>query len=283
MLLKTLKVTNSRGFTLDLPLEDISGGFIVKGIEGLGPVKATLVSSSFANMDGEQYHSSRREARNLIVKLGLDPDYAISSVHDLRTQLYNFFMPKTQAKLIFSLFDKFSDSVLTQYLDLEIAGRIESFEPDMFTKQPSVDLSLMCFDPDFFDPNLIIFEGSTVADLTETVLEYTGTVETGVVLTLLPDRSLSEFTIYHRPPDETLRTVYFSYPLLAGDKLEISSVPGSKYITLTRWGVESSLLYAISPQSNWLEIFAGDNNFRVYADGAPIPFSIEYTNKYGGL
>ena len=74
MLLKTLKVTNSRGFTLDLPLEDISGGFIVKGIEGLGPVKATLVSSSFANMDGEQYHSSRRKARNLIVKLGLDPD-----------------------------------------------------------------------------------------------------------------------------------------------------------------------------------------------------------------
>lgn len=283
MLLKTLNVTNSRGLLLGLPLEDISGGFVVREIEGLGPVKATLVSSSFANMDGEQYHSSRRESRNIIIKLGLDPDYALYSVYDLRTQLYNFFMPKTSAKLEFNLFNKFSDNFIEQNLNLEIMARVESLEPDIFTREPAVDLSLMCYDPDFVDPNPVIFEGSTVDDLTETVLTYSGTVDTGVVFKILPDRDLPEFTIYQRPPDDTLHSVYFSQPLIAGDELTISSILGDKYVTLKRAGVESSQLFGVSPQSDWLELMPGDNVFRVYAEGAPVPYSIEYTNKYGGL
>lgn len=283
MLLKSLKVTNSRGSTLNLPLEDISAGFFIKDIEGLGPVKATLVSSSFANLDGAQYHSSRREARNLVIKLGLEPDYSESSVRELRTKLYNFFMPKTKAKLEFSLFDKFSESVLTQYLDLQIEGRIEAFEPDIFSKDPAVDMTLLCFEPDFIDPEPVVVEGSTVDDLTEFALEYSGTAETGVKFTIMPDRELTEFTIYHRPPDESLRTLYFEHPLVAGDEVEISSIIGSKYVILTRDGVESHILYALSPQSNWIEIFTGENDFRVYAEGDPVPFKIEYTNKYGGL
>lgn len=283
MLLKKLSVTNRRGDTLDLPLSDISAGFIVKELEGLGPVKATLVSSSFANMDGEQYHSSRREARNILVKLGLDPDYSVESVYSLRDQLYNFFMPKTKAKLHFNMFDKFAESVLDQEYNFEIDSRIESFEPSIFTNEPGVDLSLMCYDPDFVDPEPVIFGGTTVSDLTEMVHTYQGTVETGVLFTILPDRDLPEFTIYHRPPDETLSTVYFSEPLIAGDKLEISSVLGSKYVTLTRGGVESAVLYGLSPQSNWLELHPGDNNLRVYEDGAPVPFTFEYVTKYGGL
>lgn len=283
MLLRKLNVTNSRGSSLDLPLGDISGGFIVKDIEGLGPVKATVVSSSFANMDGEQYHSSRRESRNIIVKLGLDPDYAVSSVYDLRAELYNFFMPKTQAKLRFNLFDKFSDSYIDQYLDLEINARIESFEQEMFTKDPAVDVSLLCFDPEFIDPDPVTFEGMTVDDLSETVLNYRGSIETGVVFTILPDREMTDFAIYHRPPDDSLNTVEFTQALEDGDELKISSVMGDKYASLKRAGVESSALYSITPQSGWLELFPGDNNLRVYSDGAPVPYTIEYTKKYGGL
>lgn len=283
MLLQSLKVTNSQGALLNLPLEDISGGFVVREIEGLGPVKATLVSSNFANMDGVQYHSSRREARNIIVRLGLDPDYGLYSVYDLRTQLYNFLMPKTSALLSFNLFDKFSDNVLTQYLEVDISGRVETFESSLFTNEPTAEISIMCFDPDFVDPKLVVVDGLSVSDLTESTVAYSGSVETGVIITLLPDRALTDLTIYNRPPDGTLRTVDFSYSLVAGDKIELSSVQGNKFIKLTRGGVESSILYAISPQSAWLELFNGNNQIRVYAEGAPIPYSITYTNKYGGL
>lgn len=283
MLLNAINVTNSRGSVLSLPLEDISTGFVVKEVEGLDPVKATLVSSSFANMDGEQYHTSRREARNIKIKLGLEPDWAAEDVKNLRDQLYDFFMPKTKALLGFHMFDVHATNILEQTLDAQIEGRIESFDSAMFTDEPEVDISLMCFDPDFYNPTEVIFDGMSVSDLTETVLPYTGSVETGATFTLLVNRDLPAFTIYHRPADETLRTLDFSYPLLAGDVLQISSVFGSKFVKLTRAGVESSVLWAMSPQSSWLELQPGDNNIRVYAGGAPVPYTIGYLTKYGGL
>lgn len=283
MLLKALRVTNDKGSVLNLPLESVSGGFFVKEITGLGPVKATLVSSAFATLDGEQYHSSRREARNIVVKLGLDPDYGLYSVYDLRAELYGFFMPKTRAKLTFNMFDKFSESIFTQYFEVDISGRIESFDVDLFTKEPSVDLSIMCFDPTFVDPEPVIFEGTSVSDLTETTLTYKGSEETGVLFTFEAQGAVPELTVYHRPPDQTLKSLYFTEPMIAGDVLTIQSTKGAKSVVLTRGGVESSMLYQLSTQSNWLELMPGENVFRVYNEGVESPFTIEYTDKYGGI
>lgn len=283
MLIQAVKVTNSRGSLLDLPLEDISAGFVVKEIGGLDPVKATLVSSSFANQDGEQYHSSRREARDISIRLGLDPDYGISSVKQLRDQLYDYFMPKSRVGLQFRMFDRNAESVLDDTLELDISGRIEDFDSPLFTKEPEVEIMIRCFDPDFVNLVPVVFYGSTVSDLTEVVVPYEGTVETGVIFALRPDRAINEFTIYHRPSDETLHTINFEYPLLAGDVLKITSIFGSKSVVLTRGGVESKVLYALSPQSSWIEFQKGDNAFRVHAAGAPVPYDIEYTTKYGGL
>lgn len=283
MLLKALKVTNAKGSVLDLPLEVVSGGFFVKDISGLGPVKATLVSSSFASLDGEQYHSSKREARNIVVKLGLDPDHGLYSVYDLRAELYTFFMPKTRAKLSFHMFNKFSESILTQAFDVEIFGRIESFEVDLFTKEPSVDLSIMCFEPRFVDPEPVIFEGNSVTDLTETTLTYEGSEETGMIFEFEAHGAVPDLTVYHRPPDQSLKSLYFTEPMIAGDILTISTITGAKTVTLKRDGVEHGMLHRLSTQSNWLELMPGENVFRVYSEGTISPYTIEYTNKYGGL
>lgn len=283
MLLTMIKVTNPQGSVLELPLSDISSGYIVKDVEGLGPVKTSLVSSVFANADGEQYHSSRREARNLKIKLGLSPDYSLYSVHHLRSQLYQYFAPKTELKLTFRLFDKFATSVLNQQLDLDISGRVETLEPDLFTNDPSVDLSIMCFNPDLVDPRAIIFKGTTTHNLTETLLDYEGSSETGVIFRLLPRRIVPEFTIYHRTPSERLRTFHFTQQLTFLDELTVSSFYGNKYATLKRDGVERSVLYSITPQSDWFEIYPGPNHIRVQAAGDPVPYEIEYFNRYGGL
>lgn len=284
MLLNALEVINSRGSLLNLPLEEITGGFYIKKIEGLDPVKATLVSSSFANIDGEQYHSSRREARNIKISLGLSPDYGTQTVKDLRDQLYSYFMPKSLDTFIFHMYDKFAVDVFHEYLNLQIEGRIESFDSDLFTAEPEVNISTMCFSPDFIDPTEVVFNGDTVANtVTQALLTYLGTVDTGVIFTIYPDRVLTDFTIYHTLPDGTLRSLYISYPLEAGDVLEINSIVGSKSVMLTRTGIQTSILYAMTAQSSWITLEPGDNNFRVYAEGAPIPYDIRYTTKYGGL
>lgn len=274
-MLTAVEARTRQGDLLTLPLETPSG-FIVADIDGLDPVKATLVSSSFANQDGEQYQSARREARNIKLKIDLDPDESLNeTVRDLRRKLYRFFMPKSEVKLTF---------ILTEGLDVEITGRVESFETDHFSQEPAVDISIMCFDPDFIDPIPVTIPGTTVSDETPRIITYDGTVETGITLVINVNRVLPDFTVYHTPPDDVTRTLEFdNYPLAAGDVLTISTVAGAKGATLVRAGTSSSVLYGISPQSNWIELVPGDNNLRVYAEGAAVPLSIEYTNKYGGL
>lgn len=275
-MLSHVEVRNALGDLLDLQLTDPSSGFLIEEFGGLGPVKATIVSSSFAAMDGTQYQSSRRENRNITLQLALVPDYISSSVRNLRQQLYNFFMPKSEVNLKFYLIDG---------LVVEINGRVESCEPVLFTKEPKINISILCFDPDFLDINEVILSGTTVTDSTETLISYDGTIETGIVFTMTLNHAASSFTIYHRTPDGSIRTLDFAASLLTGDVLMISTVSGDKAVILTRSGVSSSFLYGMSAQSNWIELQPGDNYIRVYctASGAPIPYAIAYTPRHGGL
>jgi hypothetical protein len=273
-MLTMVEVRTSQGALLSLPLDDISAGLLVGDIEGLDPVKATLVSSSFARLNGEQYHSSRRETRNVKFRLGLEPDYISATVQDLRMRLYTFFMPRSVVNLRFYM----SDGLI-----VDIQGRVESFETPLFTKEPAVDISIICFDPDFVDPVPVTLSGASAITDQQTHIQYAGTVETGIKFVFRPNRALSEFTFYHTPPDGTIRSLDFSTPLLAGDVLTISTISGEKGAIRTRAGANSSVLYGISPQSNWIEFTPGDNQIRIYAEGAAIPFDIEYTTKYGGL
>lgn len=274
-MLLAFEARSRRGDLLVFPLEDDSSGFRVAEIQGLGPVKATLVSSSFAGEDGELYQSSRREARNIKIKLELDPDPQNDEVWDLRKRLYRIFMTEARVKLTFVLIDG-------RRLDIE--GVVEDYDSELFTADPEVQLSIMCFKPDFIDPDPVIVPGSTTSGETGLLIDYEGTVETGIQLVLNVDRTLPEFTIYHTPLEDSIRTLEFNnYPLVAGDTLTISTVPGAKGATLLRSGVTSSVLYGISPQSNWIQLEQGENDIRVYAEGAPIPFEIQYMVKFGGL
>lgn len=279
-MLSIVEARTVRGALLSLPLEDISDGFVLKDVGGLDPVKATIVSSSFARFDGSQYQSSRRESRNITLKLGLEPDYVTTSVRDLRNRIYQFFMPKSEVSL--KLYD--SDG-----LTVDISGRVESCETSLFSSDPQVDISIICFDPDFIEPDpVIVSDFTTNLDMTNpdgaSYVPYFGTVDTGIEFTLYPDRSLTEFTIYHNTyVGGEAEQLDFAAPLSAGDTLTVSTVRGAKGATLIRGSTSSSLLYGISPQSAWIQLEPGDNYIRFYATGAAIPFDMKYVNRYGGL
>lgn len=272
-MLVEVEVRTRQGALL-LPLESVSDGIAIESIEGLDPVKATIVSSSFATLDGAQYQSSRREARNIKFQLGLEPDYVKQTVRDIRSRLYGFFMPKTSVDLTFRMADG---------LSVDISGTVESFESVLFSNEPVVNISIMCFDPDFYEPEKVLINGSTVPNTTDTFIDYVGTVEAGINFTLIPNRDVSEFTIYNSPPDGSFRSLDFSAPLLAGDLLSINTLPGQKEVALTRNNTNSSMLYAMSPQSSWIDLQPGSNSIRVYAEGAPIQYIITYSKRYGGL
>lgn len=273
-MLDKVEVRTDQGELLSLPFADISGGYMVQSIEGLDPVPANIVSSSFARLDGEQYQSARREKRNLIVKLGLEPDYTSQTVEQLRNNLYRWFLPPRNANFRF-----FTDNNPL----VDISGRVETFDCPIFVKEPVATMSILCLDPDFYEPIEVEIAGQTTAGTAMGNIDYEGTVDTGIVFTININRSLTGFTLIHQPAGEQQRRLDVVGQFVSGDVVAISTVPGNKYVTRTRGSVISSVLYMVSPYADWTRLQPGNNGFRVVAEGAAIPYTIRYTNKHGGL
>lgn len=275
-MLSEVEVRTAQGNLMNLVLEDISDGVIVTEIEGLDPVKATIVTSSFSNQDGTQYHSSSRGDRNLVFHLNIEPDFTIETVADVRRRLYTYFMPKSPVSFTFR------DS---NGLEVDISGRVESCEAPPFTREPKMDISVICFDSDFIDMTPVVVHGSTVSSTAELVIPYPpGTVETGIKFELFVDRDLTEFTIYSASADGILRTMDFAATMTAGDVLTIVTIPGQKSAMISvAGGAPTPITYGVSPHANWLQLQPGDNTIRVFAEGATIPYDITYFTRYGGL
>lgn len=274
-MLTVLEARTPSGALLTLPLigED-TGGFDISDIQGLDPVKANIVSTGFARLDGEQFQSVRREKRNLVIRMDLDADNSIMTVDQLRKKLYKFFMPKNQVFLRF-----LSDTMEP----VDISGYIESFDSPRFVAEPTATISIICHEPDFVETAPVDIVGQTVATSSSLMINYTGDVSTGVHLKLELNRDIGGFTIYHRPAGRPWRTLEFTDTLLAGDILDLSTIPGSKYATRTRANVESSVLYGVDPDADWTQLEEGSNSFQVRVDGAAVPYTLTYFRRYGGL
>lgn len=274
-MLTQVDISTAAGSLLSIPVMGVETGLIVQDIEGLDPVKATLVSSSFAAQDGEQFYSSRREARNINLTLGLEPDYVTDQVQDLRRRLYSYLMPKSKVTLTF---------FMNGTENYQIEGVVESLETTIFAREPAVVVSIMCYDPDFKDPDFEFLSGNSTNGFTEVPINYTGTVETGMRFVVDLNQTLDQFTIYHRVPDGSIRVLTFAYSMLSGDAIVIDTRPGLKEATLTRGASDSSVLYGISPQSVWLQLEPGLNQIRVYVNKVtPVPWELSYNTRYGGL
>lgn len=272
MLTKVEVSTNLVGTKLVLPLIGTNQPFLIKDIEGLDPVKANIVSSSFSTLDGTQYQSSRRESRTIIFKLGLDISHG--PIKLLRKFLYRYLMPKSVVSL------RFHDSDGT-YVD--ISGMVETCVVPLFAEEPEATISVFCFDSDFYTPMPVVVEGATTFTEKEVAIDYDGDVESGVKLRMVLNRIIDNFKVYHRLPDQSIRILEFNSTLIHGDVLEISTVSGNKFAYRLRAGKTDSVLDGITPFSSWLELAPGLNHIRVYSKGMPLPYTIDYTSKYGGL
>lgn len=275
-MLNFVEVRTDQGVLLRLPMFDQSDGYLIKDIQGLDPVDAMLTYSSLANQDDEQEQSSKRVKRNIILKLGYAPDFVNDTVKMLRDRLYQFFMPKMQVRLRF-----ISDDMPT----VEIVGRVEKLNAPLFAKDPEATISIICAKASFVGMDAVTASGNTTGTVTGTAtpVNYQGTTETGGLFRIAPNRSIGGFTIQNTLPDGTVQSQEFVYPLVSGDVLVISSVNLNKYARLTRSGTTSSVLFGISPYSQWLNLFPGVNNLRVVVAGNAIPWTFQYANKYGGL
>jgi Siphovirus-type tail component, C-terminal domain len=273
-MLTRVEFISPQGETLSLPMMDASSGYLVRSITGLDPVKATLVSSDMAQVDGATPQAASRGTRNIVMKVGLKPNYSTQNTFALRQGLYKWFMPKQNLTANF-----YMDGALFA----TSAGVVESCENSMFSQDQEVDISLIHYDPDFYSTTLTTIDGSTVSDTTTEVINYPGTSDCGIVFTLTVSSAISGFTLSNTRPDGTLQTYQVVGSFVDGDVVTVTSIPRQKALTLMRSSIDSSVLYFMQPGSDWISLQRGANDFRAFDSVGGNSYTVAYTTKYGGF
>ncbi len=267
----------------ELPL----GGFMpsddpiqVLGITGLEPVKAEVSSSPLATSRGETPQGSSVGKRNIVMTLGLNPDWAEQTMTSLRHQLYRYFMPQQWTKLRF-----FSDELPV----LDIEGTVESFEPNLFSQDPEIQISVLCHKPDFIEPDATIYNGVVDNGTLELEFEYIGTVDTGFELRVDQTADNVSYTgdveLTLLSPTEPQIFVAEGVIIDGSQYLKVSTTPGRKRLQVVSMvdGEETNILAKMSDESVWPILKPGMNVLSVAAAEPGQAWTMAYFNRFGGL
>lgn len=130
-----------------------TSGLWVKSIKGIGPGKASINTTDMASSDGGIFNSARSEIRNITLTLGLldytDEAGNYHSVEDVRRDTYKLFGKKRQVEIrIHTDYGVERDS--GEEFVLYTYGYVESCEPDIFNKQETMAISIICPNPNFY-------------------------------------------------------------------------------------------------------------------------------------
>lgn len=294
-MLTKIVATNIHALTLELPFDSdliALNPLQVRNVQGLGPVKATISTLPFGSVDGESYMGSSVGKRNIILTIGLNPNWVDQSIESLRALLYQFFMAKAMVNLQF---------FTTHLPTVQITGYVESFEPNIFSKDPEIQISIICPDPDFVaiastvvtgivDDNVI---GGTVIGPYDH--NYTGTMPTGFTLKVessvaRPTYTGFVWTSIINLADSLNRTfIEFTGTINTTAFARLSSEKGNKYAK--QFAVSSGLQSAdyLSTVTfpgaivKWPELLPGSNRIVVQEGSTGQIWTLTYFARFGGL
>ena len=302
-MIKSIKVTNPKGESLVLDLfHPEKSGLIVRSISGLGPPKANINSTDLATADGALYSSARASTRNIVFNLQF---MFAPTIEDSRQLTYKYFPLKKLVKI----------EVETDNRSLETSGYVESNSPDIFSREETTQISIVCLDPFFYDPNPSVTQFATVTPTfefpfsnesisesliefgtinldTRSTIDYVGDVDTGVLITVHALGSVSgSLTIYNVETQEKMVIDLTKIKTLigkdygSGDDIIISTVSGDKYVQVLHDGKYTNAIAAIEKLADWFQVSVGRNifNFTVTKGIENLVMSFSYRNAYGGI
>jgi hypothetical protein len=231
-MLSKVRILNDRGVDEELTFAEPSDGILIKNVGGLGPVNAEFVTSKLENVDGLNYSGKNVGSRNIVFTLGLF-EFGDKTVADVREDIYDYFPVGEQIEMRFDTGSKVR----------QIFGRVESVTPDIFSKDPAIQVSVVCVKPYFVnypDVNTATVPTSGVGY----PLAYVGKVATGLTIEILVTGPASEIVgqINLREMTPGLPNRGFDIgdfdliriteqKLGAGDQITIVTTPGKKSAT----------------------------------------------------
>ena len=137
---------------IDLRSPETSHGLWIKSIKGIGPGKADINVTDLASSDGGIFNSARSQKRNITFTIGVI-ETATASVEENRRYLYKWLGKKNPVTIIFVTDPNLKGGGGNPLSNLSTFGYVESNEPDIFNKQETIAISIICPDPNFYPYN----------------------------------------------------------------------------------------------------------------------------------
>lgn len=301
-MIKRVTVTNPKKESLVMELANPeSSGIIVENVEGLGPPNTQINMIDLATSDGSVFSSARAEPRNLVLTLA---PIAKPLVEDSRHRIYYYFPFKKQVTV----------EVETDYRKAQVTGYVETVEPNIFSDHETVQVSIVCPDPYFYEEefNETIFSGVrpmfefpfSNESLTENLLNmgeivedkrvtlnYEGDSDAGILITIHALGKFQNLIIYNVDTYERIEVdtkkveTMTGRPIDIGDDIIISTYEGNRYVKLLRDGKYTNIIGAIDKKADWFVLTAGPNTFTFTVSQGDINVEITFTyrNAYGGI
>ena len=298
-MIRSITITNylNESMTIDMMSPEKSG-LAVSNIDGLGPAEANISSSDLASSDGAIFNSARLSTRQLVFTFLLVPNEQIdkiSNAEKVRRQIYKYLPIKKKATITFKTDEK----------EAYVTGYVETCEPTIFDQNTSVDVTVLCLDPHFYDISEMStkFSGTVAAFsfpfssidasikfgyiITKTYnsIYYSGDSEVGILINMHAVGEVRNVKIYNINThesmifnDDQIKALTGS-TIVNGDDINISTIQGNKTIKLLRNGVEYNILNALNRDADWFTLSKGDNLFAFTADEDEIsnPLNLIFT------
>lgn len=278
-MLTYLEVYSSLTSAPDLPL--VVGGeanndqLQIRGMDGIGPVKASITTQAYGSQDGEYLSAVTVGKRNIVLTIGYNPDWVTETVSSLRQKLYAYFQTRQEVKLRFFRDDNPA---------VEIAGWVESCEPNIFSQDPQMEVSIICPAPDFVAVNPLEVYGIAGTNPDTTDFTVRGTVLSPVMLTVTSTEEYSGLISFQFG---TLAPGHRSFVALGDLGAEttyiLNSGRGEKVVKNVILGESVSLLNTMTLESVWPYVTPGTNKVRVLLESGEAPWTLQYFERFGGL
>ena len=304
-MIKSVTITNHLDESIKLDLfNPEESGFIIKSIEGLGPVKANINFKELATNDGSIDNSARLSSRNIVMSLQFMES---PSIEETRLKSYKYFPIKRNIKFLIETDSRICETI----------GRVETNVPTIFSNAEGCQISILCSNPYFYSAgengtNQTIFYGTdplfefpfsnesltedliefgSIENRTEGTIYYDGDAEIGITIQIHAVGEAAGLVIYNartrefmRIDDEKLKSLIGS-GIQAGDEITITTSRGEKGIYMLRSGVTTNILNALEKPIKWFQLAKGDNTFAYSASAGltNLQFRIENKVIYEGV
>ena len=304
-MIKSVTITNHLDESIKLDLfNPEESGFIIKSIEGLGPVKANINFKELATNDGAIDNSARLSSRNIVMSLQFMES---PTIEETRLKSYKYFPIKRNIKFLIETDSRICETI----------GRVETNVPTIFSNAEGCQISILCSNPYFYSAgengtNQTVFYGTeplfefpfsnesltedliefgSIENRTEGTIYYDGDAEIGITIQIHAVGEAAGLVIYNtktreimRINDDKLKSLIGS-GIQAGDEITITTSRGEKGIYMLRSGVTTNILNSLEKPIKWFQLSKGDNTFAYTASAGltNLQFRIENKVIYEGV